>query len=139
MTPTLPETLARLAERVPERVRIDPDVAAPGLDIACVYFAGHWHVTWELRPEGLHDFQDGLSSCLLRAALEEEIEARGWTCRQESRPGGSSSRHHAYVYLLARPLGEASYTPTHHGRADSPAHALALALLSALEAQRGEG
>lgn len=106
--PTLSETLQALAERVPKRV------LRAGKHSCIVWLRGR------SRPIDLDEWTDLL---LLRAALEEECAARGWGVNLYLIPGDSPC---AEVFA-----GGTSYLAT----APDVAHALALPLLRALEAQ----
>lgn len=111
---TLPAVLEALAVRLPGRVKL----TRGNVD---VHEGGNWVHVGYLPPAGpllLHR---------LEYALREEIEARGWTIQlNTSNPPD--------------PCRVSVETPKwfYPAYADTPAHALCLALLSALEEAEGE-
>lgn len=132
-TPTLPETLARLAQLLPERVRVGGgdagtvtvlvqtrEVIAPHLGInslhswECIGFAGP-----DPRYVGGFNLQ---SHRWLEFALREECEVRGWHLDQESSPHPTYPSYRATIYA----------PQFNSARGSTPAHALALAMISAL-------
>ena len=136
--PTLPETLLRLAQLLPERVRVGGgdagtvtvlvqtrETVAPHLGInslhswECIGFAG---------PDPRYVGGFGLRDLrLLEFALREECEVRGWMWRRWAGLPG-----HGFGAEVERRV----FTQPFQGLSDTPAHALALAMLGALG---GEG
>lgn len=123
--PTLPDTLTRLAELLPRRAPVELDGfgnrhfyawqdAAPGQTghFAHVYVQSRFHEL--LSPHGAR---------MLRAALEEECRLRGWEW--------SAGEVKATAERPPEPWAKVGLGPTIF--ADTPAHALALALVQALE------
>lgn len=109
--PTLPETLARLAQLLPERVPY------AGQAVTQVRYAGAKRQVRPDEPESL---------VWLEMALREECAARGWSLNQQADPHPVHPSWRATIY-----------TPQFRSaQGSSPAQALALALLSALG---GEG
>lgn len=123
--PTLPTTLTRLAELLPERVRIDD---APQASYAEVRVGGAWQYVYYIPddPAGHAWASHGLGGMWLEAALREEVVARGWWWRV-SRGRRETGKYSAYVWR-----GWAFEAPGFEAEADTPAHAHALALLAAL-------
>ena len=133
--PPLPDLLAALAQRVPERFEVADAAngsvfyyawrgAAPG-------FTGHFaHVyTRSPLPELLGDALGRGSALILEDALREECESRGW----EWGIVGNATQTIGTVWRQGD-------TPDHcHvAIAPTPAHALACAMVAALSAE-GEG
>ena len=125
-TPPHPDLLAALAQRLPERVRVSEDArgnkfyyawrgASPG-------FTGHSaHVyTWSKH----HDMLGRPGALILADALREEIESRGWEWGIE----GNAKQATGTIWRQGD-------TPDHcHvAIAPTPAHALACAMVAALE------
>lgn len=119
--PTLPTTLTRLAELLPERVRIDPHREA---SYAEVRVRGEWQYVYCITPDSPAWASHGLGEMWLEAALREEIESRGWYWMTE-RCDWPSGDYRASI--------SATGTWAYVGYAPTPAHAIALALLAALE------
>lgn len=122
---TLPDVLEALAVRLPERFslsegRAGGTVKLLGRDDE----ADEWiNLGWWPKAEGgcvVHDRD-------LRALLEQECEARGWGISQKIWNDGSGITT-VNVFVPGCP-----YLPS--GKGDTPALALCLAFLSALEAQ----
>jgi len=117
--PTLPTTLTRLAELLPKRVRVDWNDTDP---------ADVWLVAVEVDYHGWRDVWWGgdnpqwTQAWALEMALREECEARGW--RWWSYRGKLPSNYGAQVYVTGDEADD------HY--ADTPAHALALAVEAAL-------
>lgn len=122
--PSLPETLARLAQLLPERVRAEmgePDDVEPWVFRYEAKHRGWITVWWGGDMAAPHDLG------ALEMTLREECQARGWMWRVWAGLPG-----HGFGAEIERSV----LTRRFEGYADTPAHALALALLSAL---RGEG
>lgn len=119
--PTLPETLARLAQLLPDRVLL---VATTHV-IVRVYG----------RPAPLL-FSEAHNLDALEFALREECAARGWPAQLTLNPPGMGRPHGAVIWSGGWHSGGMPSGPLHFGKSDTPAHALALALVSALG---GEG
>ena len=127
MTPTLADTLQALARALPMRVMlvwrgIGPTlwihscrVKVDGMWVPCLYSEGVALANGYPVAPYLH---------LIEYALREECEARGWPWKVQRSPSGAYG-----ASVLPRPAIWA-----HNTMADTAAHALALALLSALHA-----
>lgn len=118
--PKLPDILIRLAELVPERVRVKGDAVS-------IFMHDHWQHLTNLRLLARKQ-QELDMEARLEYALRKEIESRGWRWWTFSRGGGL---YGATVYVT----GSEDDGPT----ADTPAHALALALLKTLETHNADG
>ncbi|WP_407543755.1 hypothetical protein Q0M94_28540 (plasmid) [Deinococcus radiomollis] len=130
--PTLPDTLRALSERLPERFRTDDGAFQVHLPITRAGRLNHWETLFYQDEDGSGWELDDLSSLpMWEWALREEIEARGWLWGVES---GHFS-HGYQVVLKTRPPVFASSTELAVAYAPTPAHALALALLRALDAE----
>lgn len=115
-SPKLTDTLIRLAELLPERVRVKGDAVS-------IFMHDHWQHLTNLQL--LARNRQALDmEARLEYALREEIESRGWRWWTFSTGDGL---YGATVYVT----GSEDDGPT----ADTPAHALALALVQTLEAQ----
>lgn len=117
----LAETLRRLAEALPERVRAE--MGGAGMDEpepwVFQYLAKHrgWQPIW-----WGGDTPAVIDLAPLEYALREECMKRGWTI-------GLDIRSAVHVRIQCAVV----YTPQFHSaHADTPAHALALAVLQAL-------
>lgn len=120
--PTFPETLTRLAQLMPERVQW----------MNAGYDGAFWmvYLTDEQDPDGSGFVSLGHpanpNQSRLEEALRQECMARGWSLNQQSCPHPVHPSWRATIY-----------TPQFRSaQGSSPAHALALALMSALG---GEG
>lgn len=123
---TLPDVLEALAARLPARVRVRPD-PEPGWRMVLVLVERAWQTIYEITPTS-YGSTEVMSDAMLEYALREECEARGWQWTVKC--GEAAGRYTARVYR-----GAVHQVTAHHGVADTPAEALARALLSALEAQ----
>ena len=130
--PPLPDLLAALAQRVPERFEVADAAngsvfyyawrgAAPG-------FTGHFaHVyTRSPLPELLGDALDRESALILEDALREECDKRGWMWRIFALPHQEGSGAEIEKKILSKVFS--AYAPT-------PAHALACAMVAALSGE----
>lgn len=125
MTPTLSDTLRALAEAVPGRFEVNAD--AQGNQFFCVWQhdnGGHWLLIYVLSKH--HEGGAAYGTRNLEYALREEIEARGWAYGTVYLP--EEGTHTAMIRTW--PGQEQPFQV----EADSPAHALGLALLQALAA-----
>lgn len=143
--PTLPETLARLAQLLPGRVRAE--MATDETETWVYRYEARrrgWRTVWwgderpdPHRPDSLEPAWRGSRPPrdapwrthdldALEMALREECEARAWWWQVQSYDGGQWLAHVSSV--RDEPGGRIS--------TESPAHALALAMISALG---GEG
>lgn len=119
--PALPEALARACEVLPERFKVQDEMIW-GVHVP------HWHVftfgEWlNFWPLDMVEPPTAYALMLLEAACREECAARGW----EWMAGNYDQGYRASVIWQ-----DGSYF---NAEADTPALALCLALLSALEAQ----
>lgn len=125
----LPEVLRRLAELIPSRVKLghlfrDGVQNVYVFDDTWVDYDG-WLLVYGFNPmSATGGFQRDRSWRDTRAALEQEIEARGWTWAQRT----ITADPPAYATVYGPVGSDIMGTSTAH----TPAHALALALLSAL-------
>ncbi|GGI95247.1 hypothetical protein [Deinococcus wulumuqiensis] len=119
MTPTkLPELLAALAERLPERVQYLPAEA-----MARVKLWGCWQRVY-LDETG--DIVTHAGASYLELSLREECDAREWEWELEGKAG-------KVVATVWNGAGGAEYC--HLGITPSPAHALACAMVAALSGE----
>jgi hypothetical protein len=115
----LPELLTRLSELLPERVIVRP--------LAIVAQVGEFQHPLIQRLRADREWQVAVFALpLLEYALREEIEARGCDWRLYSLPG-----HGPAKYRVREACAEVQHE--HQAFAPTPAHALAAALLKALE------
>lgn len=134
--PTLPETVARLAEQVPSLLMHEPKqdttLYVRGEPLFCRTYRLSYHGGWSyLHVNDERGPVCGLGLRDIEYALREEIEARGWTVVQRiDPPSPPEKRAFAAIYFPDE------LVTRKHAYADFPAHALSLALLRALE--RGE-
>lgn len=122
---TLPDVLEALAARLPARVRVRPD-PEPGWRMVLVLIERAWQTIYEITPTS-YGSTEVMSDAMLEYALREECEARGWGISQKIWNDGSGITT-VNVFVPGCP-----YLPS--GKGDTPAEALARAVLSALEAQ----
>lgn len=122
---TLPDVLEALATRLPARVRVRPD-PEPGWYMVLVLVEREWQTIYEIAPTS-YGSTEVMSDAMLEYALREECEARGWGISQKIWNDGSG------ITTVNVSIPGCPYLPS--GKGDTPAHALARALLSALEAQ----
>ncbi|MFT2721645.1 hypothetical protein ACMT4L_16765 [Deinococcus sp. A31D244] len=126
--PTLPETLARLAQLLPERVREVDLTEQWGMTMLEVYVRGDgdqlgWRGIYSMGEAGNHSFPEDL--IWLETALRQECVARGWHWqvgigRAEV---GDWDRRRVTVSWCDLPGG-------------TPAHALAVAVVRWLDSEK---
>lgn len=154
--PTLPETLARLAQLLPGRVRAE--MATDETETWVYRYEARrrgWRTVWwgderpdPHRPDSLEPAWRGSrlprdapwrthNLDPLEMALREECEARGWPAELTLNPPGMGRPHGAVIWSGGWHSGGMPSGPLHFGKSDTPAHALALALVSALEGHTG--
>ena len=119
--PTLPDTLARLAELLPLRVRIDPHREA---SYAEVRVRGEWQYVYYITPDSPAWASHGLGEMWLEAALREECRARDWFWEVNAHRATVSPDWDRTRYTV----GWQEFHPAPY----SSVHALALAMLAAL-------
>ncbi|GHG37656.1 hypothetical protein GCM10017784_35110 [Deinococcus indicus] len=117
--PTLPETLARLAQLLPSRVRGTGGYKWSTFYVSSSMFEAE--AIWSAYDEKID--ANPLRLHLLEFALREECEARGWMWRVWAGLPGHGFGAEVERGVLTRPF---------EGMAEAPAHALALAMISAL-------
>lgn len=116
---SLTDALRSLSEIVPGRVICRP--------LGIMVMLGGDELTVLARLRSLAEWQRAPGyQLLIEGALREEIEARGWMWRTYSLPLNQGYRGEIEKEILSKVFG---------GHADSPAHALALALLAALKGE----
>lgn len=123
---TLPDVLEALAVRLPGRVRAD-HLKAPDEPLMLSYLVrvgDDWKRVWERK---LINWHGAYGPWWLEMACREECEARGWGISQKIWNDGSG------ITTVNVSVPGCPYLPS--GKGDTPAEALCLALLSALEAQ----
>lgn len=117
---SLPDVLSELAALLPERVRFPS-----GNGFSC-FVAGAWKLTSLYGPARTPDWQ---GQATLEAVLREECEARGWEWQ------GECVLFPRRLFFARIGVDRFSYTDS----GDTPAEALALAVLQALKAEEREG
>ncbi|GAQ23944.1 hypothetical protein DEIGR_400077 [Deinococcus grandis] len=128
--PSLPETLRALHRHLPERIREADLTEQWGLIMLEAFVQGDgdqlgWHGVYSIGELGDHSFPESL--VYLETALRQECQARGWMWRTWAGLPGHGFGAEVERRVFAQPF---------QGLSDTPAHALALALLGALG---GEG
>ncbi|MGI8748417.1 MAG: hypothetical protein ACR2J4_08750 [Deinococcus sp.] len=126
-TPTLQGTLAALAPLIPERLEDFGKgwfIYLDGRGIASVFAAS---ITKDHAEPSAFRLT---SLAILQATLQQACETRGWGWEIDYSPRRAAGRYYGWVDLSPATGGRA-----YPAFADSAAHALALALLAALEAR----
>ncbi len=127
---TLPDVLRELQGLLPERIELGKPF--PKYVMVRVLTGEFWHTVFELTLTGsVPVFR--CAEAALEYALREECEARGWLWAV-----GRSEPEWRGALLNAAQVHGASVTAhgtDYYGRADTPAEALAAALLVALRAE----
>lgn len=125
--PSLHETLHTLAQRLPERVRVEDLTREWGLTMLEVFVRGDgdqlgWHGVLSVGENGERSFPEDL--IWLETALRQECDARGWHWQLGCGRAevGDWDRLRAVVNWYDLPGG-------------TPAHALAVAVLRWIEGQ----
>lgn len=130
---SLPDALSRLAELIPERVSAPHEKqASPGWHVNACGEGKNWaRLSFTSGPEKAGWTAPTWEALgVLTAALERELEARGWDWHTHHTGPVEYRRHCAQVYPA-----QSALSGMFQAYADLPAHALALALIAALEAE----